>query len=89
MQPEEKNPDELQAWNNGVRAAQSAIPQLVAIANRMPGYQARFWDAFISGISGAAAAQIGFIPLRAIFLIAQEVLDKTEADVRKATTTHH
>ncbi len=81
--------NELEAWNNGVNAARSAIPQLMAIADRTPGYQARFWDALLSGISGAGAAQIGFAHMRSIFKVAQEALDKTEADHLKNKTTTH
>lgn len=90
-QPIEMDREELQAWNNGVSAVQSAIPQLMAIADRTPGYQARFWDAFLSGISGAAAAQVGFAQLRTILHVAQEACDVTEAGIvagQNKTTTH-
>lgn len=90
-QPIEMNREELQAWNNGVSAARSAIPQLMAIADRTPGYQARFWDALLSGICGAAAAQIGFAQLRTILQVAQEACDVTEAGIvagKNKTTTH-
>lgn len=80
---------EIKAFETGAACAKQAIPQLTVIAAHMPGHEARFWDAFVSGVCGAVAAQIGFDNARTILKLTLEAIDKTEADVRKATTTHH
>jgi hypothetical protein len=82
---------EIKAFEYGASCAKTAIPQLIAVTESIRGHEAKFWDALINGLLGAACAHIGFDQVRQMLIDFAEAIDKTEANIHasKANTTHH